>query len=669
MEEEIKEAKSAGAIIKEILKNLKGIKPKENPFLYRAISFAISILILLQSFQPIIVSHGWGFVTLPILLIVGGVILIVVFIFLMISGAGEITALFGSLSLVKLAMMLIIFGIIILVIMFMGSPELLKLIRVVWSTTSAKVGIQFLDGTTFAYIVLVILAIIIAVISFNLGSTGCFIFPIILAIILFVGIKPALAATGLNKYVSITKSVSVSYTVPSVTIPVGGGVSITYGTKETNYRPATLMAGEPYIYYYTIQNLYSEPEKFRIDPWIESRYQYATIRFKAPYQFKAPYRKELILNKSEFYQDQIYYDPKTMSIESPNQCYYTVAQITNYYDINESDIPCAYDKPCSNDKTVCVRTGSFMCDCLGWTGLTCGGSRAYMGMDVWHTGFLRANGTLYYKEEFFQPISNKRTKQGPLAVTPVFFPNPWVEKIHNQTVKNVTLSLEIENSGGSITITDAKAYPGNMEINTTVRGFSEDLGKMVEAKVTEKIGIDLLECKKINENIPSGTRIYTEFCTFSRPHVNITITDLTVGNITNSTSYNVEDIESYCQNGLANSINATKETKEYIQQIDKLIGQTGLCEALSSFSTSTGENVEEKSFAEVWKEKIKNSLKSVNVIIELKYEHSYTSSSRPIEIYTDTKKCLEWACCNGGKNMLCPEGWVPEEHGECKNIS
>jgi hypothetical protein len=384
------------------------------------------------------------------------------------------------------------------------------------------------------------------------------------------------------------------------------------------------------------------------------RYKYANVKFKAPQKQQAPYTDFLVLNSSEFYQDQLFYNPEDMTIETPESCYYTTYQIASYNDINESSVICAYNKPCESEKTTCVKTASFMCECLDWKGLTCGGYRAYMGMDVEHTGFLRANGTLFYKKEYFSPIANTKTVQGPLEVTPIFLPNPWIEIIHNKSFQNITLALEIKNNGGGeIEITKASAYPANLQVITSVKGFSESLKNYVEIIVNESLGLDILNCKDITGKIESGLKIYKQFCTLSRPHLKVEIVNVTVGNETISSNVEVNDVKDYCSNGLS-SLNVSEELKGYFKDIEKAVGATGLCEILQEKNVS-----EEKitGLKEEWKNKIENSLKAINVIIELDYDRKFTYRSGSINIYTNTPECLTLSCCNGETNPICPEGW------------
>jgi hypothetical protein len=654
------------------------MKKTVSPILF-FFSLVISELILIQAFTPILEKFGWGTLSLPIILILIGIGCILLGIFL--AGAGVAIPLTGGVGtqLFFSGIVLLLGGILCSVIFFIGSPQLLPLLRSIWAIQTAKTGIKAfgaITGTQIADLCMLFLGGVIACLAYKVGNLGKVLLPIFVFIIFFVLAKPIISASGLSKYASIERSVNVQYTVPVKTIPVIGGANVQFGTKETNYEPATLMGGEPYIYYYSIKNLYEEEEEFKIDPFIETKYMYATVRFKVdPTQVqqlnKKPYTQPISLKTNEIYSDQIFYDPRSMQIEKEKSatCYYTVSQIKKYHGIeNENEIPCAYDKECTSEKTICVKTGDYMCDCLGWTALTCGGTRANMGMNIWHTGFLRANGTLFYKEEFFEPIANKRTVQGPLAVTPIFFPNPWVEKIHETYLENVKLSLEIENTGGGeIKITNAKAIPSNTEINTTVKGFSEDLNEYIEATVKEKIGINLIKCENIETTVPSGVKVYKEFCTFSKPTLEVKIINLATQNITVNAGIDVKNISKYCEK-FEEVEKLDPQLRRYAKTVLKMVEKTGLCEAIEKVPIRKEEKKEEKeTFAEIWKQKIVDSLKSVNVIIEINYENLFSTTSRPIEIFTSTRECLIYSCCHGGKNTYCPDGWSPDKE-ECKEI-
>ena len=606
----------------------------------------ISLLIVAQAFQPLISFAGGNIIKLAVACVIIGVVTLIISLFF----AGF---LFGGLGIA-----LIILGIVILAIGFSPSPELLKTVRIAWSLTSTRLAtattgpasalapvLASTSGTVVAYASLFAIAIIVLIMSFKLKSPLCYIFPFFVWGVLFLGVKPILAITGITKYTSIERSVNVQYTVPYKTIPVSGGVSIVYGTNETKYTPATLLAGEPYTYYYTLQNLYEEDEKFKLDPFIEIRYQYATVRFRAPQEPRAPYAEPLTLRNKSFYEDKIYYDPATMIIETEDACYYTTAQMKSYYGKDFKPV-CSFDNRTCGEKEICAKVGDYLCDCLGWTGLTCGGYKAYMGMNVWHTGFLRATGTLFYKEKFFEPIANKRTEQGPFAITPKFFPNPWVEALYNpkegrtEYYTDIKLGVELENSGaGEIKINSMNVAPVNTEINTTVKGYSEELGDILEVTVKENLGINLLGCdfsEIIGRKIPSGDRIFKEICRFSKPALNVSVIDIKAGKVRITQELKIEDVYSYCKARLEslNMSNVSEEERKTLLEVNKLIGRTGLCEILSE---------EASPFAKEWREKIENGLKSVDVIFEINYERSFAYPSRAIAIDTNTRECLSYS--------------------------
>jgi hypothetical protein len=661
-------------------KVLPEIKKTVSPILL-FFSFIISELILVQAFTPVLEKFGWGMLSLPIILILIGIGCILLGIFL--TGAGVAIPLTGGIGtqLFFSGIVLLLGGILCSAIFLIGSPRLLIVLRSVWAIQTAKTGIKAfgaITGTQFADFCMLFFGGVIACLAYKAGNLGKVLLPIFVFIIFFVLAKPIISASGLSKYASIERSVNVQYTVPVKTIPATGGIYIQFGTKETNYEPATLLGGESYIYYYSLQNLYEEEEKFKLDPFIEIKYQYATVRFRVnssevPQLNKPPYTDYLNIKNKTFYQDQIYYDPRNMEIETgkSDECYYTVSQIKKYHGIeNEDEIVCAYDKKCTNEKTVCVKTGDYMCDCLGWTALTCGGARAYMGMDINHTGFLRAMGTLFYKKEYYEPIANTKTVQGPFALMPVFFPNPWVEAIYGNATNatpyftHVKMGVELENTeAGEIKITRINATPVNTEINTTVKGFSEELGDVLEVTVRETIGINLIKCddsKIKNRIIPSRVRVYEDFCEFTKPTLNVSIINIKAGKVTITQEFKIDDVYSYCKAKLE-SLNVSREERRSLIEINKLVGRTGLCEALY------GEETGKETFAQVWKEKIENSLKSVNVIIEVSYEMESTYTSRSIGIDTNTRECLIYSCCHGGKNIYCPDGW-PSDKEECREI-
>jgi hypothetical protein len=657
----------------------KGKKAIDLPGLFAAL---ITLLVTVHAFQPLFSAGGFGFILIVIAIIAIGIACIIGGIALT-AKTGGIAAFFGIGSLVELGVMFILLAVIIIAISLSSSPQLLKTVRIAWSLNAARLAtypfigpIANINASMISSIIFIATACFACFISYTLKGSARYIFLVLWWGILFIAAIPILKATGLTEYVNIQKTVNVQYTVPYKTIPVSGGVNIQYGTKETNYLPSDLLGGQPYIYYYSLQNLYEEEEKFKVDPFIEIRYQYATVRFRAnpsqnPQLNKPPYTSYLSLGNKSFYQDQLYYDPRVMKIETENACFYTEKQMKSRY--GEDFKPaCSWDNPTvCGDRAICAKVGDFLCDCLGWTALTCGGYRAYMGMNVWHTGFLRAKGTLFYKKEYFEPVANTLVTQGPFGLMPVFFPNPWVEALYNpgtgktEYYTDVKMGVELENSGGGIIkIKSISAKPVNTEINTTVKGYSEELGDIVEVTVREILGIDLIKCDDseiVNKELPN-IRVYKEFCTFTKPTLKVSIVDLKVGKVNSSQEIEIGNISSYCKGELPIPFKDEKE-KEVITKIMKLIGKTGLCEALTGTSTpkETEKSETAKSFAEEWREKIENSLKSVNVIIEVSYEREFTSPSRAINIFTSTYECLTYSCCHGGKNDLCLKGWSEDE--------
>lgn len=638
-------------LLKEIVKESKERAKSVGPIF----CFLASLLIITKAFFPLI-NYDLAFLSTPLLLIIFGIMVIILFVYIT-----PLEPIDKKKSLIGILVGVILISFVILLIAFSPSPQLFKFLRTAWSIYSYKSDIpqlQAISGVTAAYIALAILLLIAGILCFKLRAPYYYLIPLILWIGFFITFKPVLAVSGVYQYIGVKKIVKVEYKVPYKTVQVSGGVTIKYGTKETRYRPATLLGGEPYIYYYTIQNLYDRSESFRLNPYIEIKYQNARIKFKVPYE------KELTIKGNFFYSDQVYYDPNVMSIETANYCPYTIAQIAEYYGINISNItetelndliPCAYDKVCESKKQVCVETFAYRCDCLGWVGLTCGGAKSYMKMDVWHTGFLKGIGTLFYKEEYFEPIANTKIQQGPFSIIPIFFPNPWVGKIHKE---KGSFGLELESTGGEIKINNIKIKPRNTIVYTTISGFSEDLDAIIEATVKEEIGITM-DCKSEKITIPSGVRVFKEFCSFSKPEIKVSIVNTTIENITSSVDIDIEKIEDYCEKGLKVSLDlseATESQKKVINEINKFIEKTGLCEMLEKAKTGEIRKEEKKTFAEEWEEQIKNSLKKVDVVIEIDYEREFTSTSKSIEINTNTEKCLKFSCCYGGKNIYCPEG-------------
>jgi hypothetical protein len=408
--------------------------------------------------------------------------------------------------------------------------------------------------------------------------------------------------------------------IKTITIPVGGGISV-------KIEPAsTLYAGEPYEFSFSILNKYERPIEFTIQPSIISSYGKG-IEFIQPFQ-----QKTNKLSAGESYQDSVYINPNELKA-GKETCSYWAKQIAiakGFYktdiwgkisEVYTDKVECARDKPCK-DNFICGEIGTFDCICIDWTIATCSKESLRAKINVKHSGFFLGSGKLYYSENITKPVYATKLVQGPLSVTLEFQPNPYIAQVHKY-VEDVSLYVTFKNEGGGdIDIRDFKVEPQNTVIHT--------IDKEKEIEIIEEVGTQIISCRNIDEilhgyELKSGQEVGGILCKLAPPHVKLTIKNLT-SNTVEEASVSLNYLKQFC-NRKENE--KTSEWNKNWENVFKTIDNTGLCEILSK-KEETGE-----------KRQVERGLSFVNVIVEFYYERSADYFSSEIIPYTRTKECLE----------------------------
>jgi len=316
-----------------------------------------------------------------------------------------------------------------------------------------------------------------------------------------------------------------------VTIPVSGGVGMEHST------PGTLYAGEdPYEYTFTFRNYYSVPITFSLKPSIISNYG-TKIKFEIP---KTLFKQRVNqLNKSQFYQDGVFIDPRELKAEPIQGCPYFKWQINKTRNIPMEEIECGKDEPCKDPSKACVKIDYMECKCAGWAEATCSGAPLYIQTEVEHTGYFVGVANVYYSSINAPPKPAYNFLQGPLSVTVEIVPNPyigWMSYLRNETYMYVTF----RNLGGNITITSFDVKPLVTNITT--------IDKEKQMMLIETIGVEKKWCRDdlAGKDLPFGSEIGILLCKLSAPHVKTELINLSDNRIVELNNVTFDRVLYYC---------------------------------------------------------------------------------------------------------------------------
>jgi hypothetical protein len=319
-----------------------------------------------------------------------------------------------------------------------------------------------------------------------------------------------------------------------VTIPVSGGVGLTYGAPDVGVPATTLYAGEPYEYTFTFMNYYSVPITFKLNTSIVSTYA-TGIKFNFPFNQRIPE-----LKANHFYQDGVFIDPEQLTAEPLKGCNYYQWQINQAQNIPAEEVECAKDKPCGDPKKGCVELEYMKCKCVDWVEATCTGAPLYLRTDVEHTGYFVGLANLYYSSVNVPPEPAYQLTQGPLSVTVEFLPNPYIGPVHYYR-NDTSMYVTFKNMGGDITITSFNVTP----LTTNITTIDKEKGMMLE----EIVGTKKEWCREgeiIGRVIPSGEEFSMLLCKLEAPHVTTNLINLTNNQTIEINNVTFDRILYYC---------------------------------------------------------------------------------------------------------------------------
>jgi hypothetical protein len=577
----------------------------------------IPLLIVFQAFFPSFIT--WE-ITLPFLaLLIVGVILVVLAAYF--TGGAVLSFLNIMLDvLVPIA----IIAILSLLVQSFGSPEYFQVLSIKYGTFAASA----------ALLILTVLGLILVKIKSPLAFifASCF-FGVFLFLILPLALGSS-ATYKLCSQIPFLSSVCPSREVridelKTVKIPVSGGIDLKFGTEQTNWQPAgTLYAGEPYEFSFTLTNYYEEPISFDLEPMMLSEYG-SKLKFIQSFN-----ERKNSLQPKESYPDSAFMNPEEMKVEEVSGCPYTLLQINVTKKIPIEQIPCAYDKPCEDEKMACVKTGNFECDCVDWATATCSKSSVEAEVQVKHSGFFRGSAKLYYSESSTSAAPGFELSQGPLSVVIELQPNPYIASIH-QYRKDVSIFVTFKNKGGDMTIKSFKVEPQNTVVHTI------DRQKGVE--LIEEVGAQIINCRSITELLPdgflpSGAEISGKLCTITPPFVKTTLEELKNNQILETNGVTYDKMSDYCNKVKPETTEESTTTSSWSINWDKIydsVKESGTCEVLNR------ENKEDNE-----KQTIENSLAFTEIVVDFQYERTALFKSDSITPYTRTEECMKLAEAN-----------------------
>ena len=496
----------------------------------RRIPLVIKILLVLavpfQIFFPNIIT------TAMIKIFVVLLIFIVILIFLVSKGLPEVIP-WGNINFLTLAsvFMIIFYSLLLTSFLNCGKVSCYELL-------SSRRGTIF---TLSFFLVTVIIGLVFSVI---LDGTIFIVFLFIYSTIVFISVPFLAQSTSYYKLCSSIPLISTSPLCPSrevkidkmktVTIPVKGGISVNWEGF-----PDTIYAGYPFSFPFTIKNLYDGNIALSsIDVYLLTSYK-GWLKWKCPYSVKTNTIKE-----GGFYSDYVKILPDEISVEENNLCPYKEIQIAKVTGVDREDIECAYDKPCENEKNVCIRSGPFECECVNFTKVMCNKPAVFVQLVITHSGFFRAVANLSYSEKLMRPKPAFKFTQGPLSVTVELLPNPYIPSIHDYT-SEVLLFVTFENKGGGdILIKNFKVEP----INTVIHTIDRLSGK----EVIEEVGVTIKSCKSLEEILPEGKLPSDKsagglLCILSKPIVKTKIVDLDTKEVVEISGTTFSKIYQYCK--------------------------------------------------------------------------------------------------------------------------
>ena len=500
-------------------------EPKINWF----VRFILPLFVVYQAFFPgLILGTGVGFV-------IALIAIIIVIALVVAYTSGGIVKLGGSIILDIVVPVAIVVAVFILT-RIIGTPDYFSKVAPKLPNGSLTVNVLFLISAGLAGLVGLVGK---KPLSLGAGVGGLY-GLLFIAIPLFISYnKPYSICMQLPFISQYCNPKEVRVQGPEiVTIPVSGGVGLTYGAPQIGRPSATLYAGEPYEYTFTFTNHYSVPITFKLNMSIVSRYA-TGVKFNFPFT-----QRISELKPNQFYQDGVFIDPAQLTAEEVYGCPYYVWQINATQKIPAEKVECAKDKPCNITGNItgksCVKTDYMECKCVGWNETTCSGAALYLHTDVEHTGYFVGLANLYYSSINEPPKPAYRLTQGPLSVTVEFQPNPYIGPVHYYR-NDTSLYVTFKNMGGDITITSLNVTP----LVTNITTIDKEKGMMLE----EIVGVEKKWCREeeiVGRFIPSGREFSLMLCKLTPPYVNTTLKNLTDNRTIEINNVTFDRILYYC---------------------------------------------------------------------------------------------------------------------------
>ena len=496
-------------------------EPKINWF----VRFILPLFVVYQAFFPgLILGTGVGFV-------IALIAIIIVIALVVAYTSGGIVKLGGSIILDIVVPVAIVVAVFILT-RIIGTPDYFSKVAPKLPNGSLTVNVLFLISAGLAGLVGLVGK---KPLSLGAGVGGLY-GLLFIAIPLFISYnKPYSICMQLPFISQYCNPREVRVQGPEiVTIPVSGGVGLTYGAPQIGRPSATLYAGEPYEYTFTFTNHYSVPITFKLNMSIVSRYA-TGVKFNFPFT-----QRISELKPNQFYQDGVFIDPAQLTAEEVYGCPYYVWQINATQKIPAEKVECAKDKPCNITGKSCVKTDYMECKCVGWNETTCSGAALYLHTDVEHTGYFVGLANLYYSSINEPPKPAYRLTQGPLSVTVEFQPNPYIGPVHYYR-NDTSLYVTFKNMGGDITITSLNVTP----LVTNITTIDKEKGMMLE----EIVGVEKKWCREeeiVGRFIPSGREFSLMLCKLTPPYVNTTLKNLTDNRTIEINNVTFDRILYYC---------------------------------------------------------------------------------------------------------------------------
>ena len=590
---------------KKIEKILTKVKKHANNAFPWFLRLFVAFLLVFQAFYPKTVEHLFWILLVILIVLIVAVVLVNVF-------TGGVAAFLAGNILNSIIVAVVVVFLIVLLMRMYPSPNYSEWIATNWGMLAAN--LSFL-------LVLAAVAVLLprGPVGFLFGAIGFWIVLNVVGPFILHLLSPGSGfcippSAFQNKWLGQLdflrkleckerlKKETVIYQGKMVHVPVGGGIFVSFGIQG---KPRPLPAGREYEEIFMIQNFYEGNITItKFEPWMFTYYMNG-LSFIPTSQIKL---RKSELSPREKLPGVITFREDELNIKARMPCKFTeeiIREKAKYTGIDPNKIPCAFpnycnDSFCDCDHSICVETHNYVCNCTNWVDATCSGKPFYLAANVTHTGFFIGNASLYYSEEKETPVSFPQLKQGPITVTLNFWPNPYIRKYYEEYIDTVQLFGDVKiERGHDFTIQDVSVEP----ILTTVSTIDYEHN----LQFNETIGISIKSCEGLEELkdvINNGaTRWSGVLCNFTKPEVNLTVTNLKSGETLEMINITFDQIPKYC----SGELNGT-------ENITEALNGSGLCSVLNNTA-------------------VQHALEYTQVVFRMNYTITETFYSRKIMPY------------------------------------